>query len=33
LRFDTGALSGSGTRWQAAGRDTSAFAARHPGGL
>jgi cell wall-associated NlpC family hydrolase len=33
LRFDTGALGGSGTRWQASGRDTSAFAARHPGGL
>ena len=33
LRFDTGALPGAGTRWQASGRDTSAFAARHPGGL
>jgi cell wall-associated NlpC family hydrolase len=33
LRFDTGALPGAGTRWQAAGRDTSAFTARHPGGL
>jgi cell wall-associated NlpC family hydrolase len=33
LRFDTGALSGAGTRWQAAGRDTTAFTARHPGGL
>jgi cell wall-associated NlpC family hydrolase len=33
LRFDTGALPGAGTRWQAGGRDTSAFAARHPGGL
>jgi cell wall-associated NlpC family hydrolase len=33
LRFDTGALNGAGTRWQAAGRDTSAFTARHPGGL
>jgi cell wall-associated NlpC family hydrolase len=33
LRFDTGALNGAGTRWQAGGRDTSAFAARHPGGL
>jgi cell wall-associated NlpC family hydrolase len=33
LRFDTGGLNGSGTRWQAGGRDTSAFAARHPGGL
>jgi cell wall-associated NlpC family hydrolase len=33
LRFDTGALKGSGTRWQAAGRDTGAFTARHPGGL
>jgi cell wall-associated NlpC family hydrolase len=33
LRFDTGALSGSGTRWQDGGRDTSGFTARHPGGL
>ena len=33
LRFDTGALNGSGTRWQATGRDTTGFAARHPGGL
>jgi cell wall-associated NlpC family hydrolase len=33
LRFDTGALPGAGTRWQASGRDTSAFTARHPGGL
>jgi hypothetical protein len=33
LRFDTGALTGAGTRWQASGRDTSAFTARHPGGL
>jgi cell wall-associated NlpC family hydrolase len=33
LRFDTGALSGAGTRWQAAPRDTSGFTARHPGGL
>jgi len=33
LRFDTGALPGAGTRWQASGRDTSGFTARHPGGL
>jgi cell wall-associated NlpC family hydrolase len=33
LRFDTGALPGAGTRWQATGRDASAFTARHPGGL
>ena len=33
LRFDTGALPGAGTRWQATGRDTSGFSARHPGGL
>jgi cell wall-associated NlpC family hydrolase len=33
LRFDTGALPGAGTRWQATGRDTSAFTPRHPGGL
>ena len=33
LRFDTGGIRGSGTRWQASGRDTSAFTARHPGGL
>ena len=33
LRFDTGALSGSGTRWQATGRSTAGFVARHPEGL
>ena len=33
LRFDTGGLNGSGTRWQATGRDTAGFVARHPGGL
>jgi cell wall-associated NlpC family hydrolase len=33
LRFDTGALSGSGTRWQPTGRSTAGFAARHPEGL
>jgi cell wall-associated NlpC family hydrolase len=33
LRFDTGALPGAGTRWQATGRDASAFTPRHPGGL
>ena len=32
LRFDTGGLR-SGTRWQAAMRDTSRFVARHPPGL
>jgi cell wall-associated NlpC family hydrolase len=33
LRFDTGAISGSGTRWQTTGRSTSGFVARHPEGL
>jgi cell wall-associated NlpC family hydrolase len=33
LRFDTGGIRGSGTRWQATGRGTSGFAARHPEGL
>jgi cell wall-associated NlpC family hydrolase len=33
LRFDTGGIRGSGTRWQATGRSTSGFAARHPQGL
>jgi cell wall-associated NlpC family hydrolase len=33
LRFDTGGLRGTATRWQAAGRDTSGFVARHPVGL
>jgi cell wall-associated NlpC family hydrolase len=33
LRFDTGAIRGSGTRWQATARSTSGFAARHPEGL
>ena len=33
LRFDTGGISGSGTRWQATGRSTSGFVARHPEGL
>jgi cell wall-associated NlpC family hydrolase len=33
LRFDTGAISGSGTRWQATARSTSGFVARHPEGL
>ncbi|MEA2254949.1 MAG: peptidoglycan DL-endopeptidase RipB [Solirubrobacteraceae bacterium] len=32
LRFDTGALSGSGTRWQPTRRDTTGFVARHPPG-
>jgi cell wall-associated NlpC family hydrolase len=33
LRFDTGAISGSGTRWQSTGRSTAGFVARHPEGL
>ena len=33
LRFDTGGISGSGTRWQATGRSTGGFVARHPEGL
>ena len=33
LRFDTGGIRGSGTRWQATGRGTSGFVARHPEGL
>jgi cell wall-associated NlpC family hydrolase len=33
LRFDTGALRGSGTRWQPSERNTAGFAARHPEGL
>jgi cell wall-associated NlpC family hydrolase len=33
IRFDTGALSGAGTRWQVGGRDASGFVARHPVGL
>ncbi|HEX7300364.1 MAG TPA: hypothetical protein VF257_15305 [Solirubrobacteraceae bacterium] len=33
LRFDTGGLAGSATRWQAGGRDTAGFVARHPEGL
>jgi cell wall-associated NlpC family hydrolase len=33
LRFDTGGISGTGTRWQATGRSTAGFAARHPEGL
>jgi cell wall-associated NlpC family hydrolase len=33
LRFDTGGLRGSDTRWQVGGRDTSGFVARHPVGL
>lgn len=32
-RFDTSALSGGGTRWTRAMRDTSSFAARHPAGF
>jgi cell wall-associated NlpC family hydrolase len=33
LRFDTGGLRGTSTRWQASGRATSGFVARHPVGL
>jgi septal ring factor EnvC (AmiA/AmiB activator) len=32
-RFDTSALSGGGTRWTRAMRDTGGFVARHPAGL
>jgi cell wall-associated NlpC family hydrolase len=33
LRFDTGGIRGSGTRWQTTGRSTAGFVARHPEGL
>ncbi|HEY7619090.1 MAG TPA: hypothetical protein VH834_04920 [Solirubrobacteraceae bacterium] len=33
LRFDTGGLRGSGTRWQPTARSTAGFVARHPEGL
>jgi cell wall-associated NlpC family hydrolase len=33
LRFDTGGLSGDGTRWQPTLRGTAGFVARHPEGL
>ena len=33
LRFDTGGIRGSGTRWQTTGRATAGFVARHPEGL
>jgi hypothetical protein len=33
LRFDTGGLSATGSRWQGSGRDTSGFVVRHPAGL
>jgi cell wall-associated NlpC family hydrolase len=33
LRFDTGGLSGDGTRWQPTLRSTAGFVARHPEGL
>ena len=33
LRFDTGGIRGTGTRWQPTGRSTAGFAARHPEGL
>jgi cell wall-associated NlpC family hydrolase len=32
-RYDTGALSGGGTRWTSAMRSTAGFVARHPPGL
>jgi cell wall-associated NlpC family hydrolase len=33
LRFDTGGLSATGSRWQASTRTTAGFAVRHPPGL
>jgi cell wall-associated NlpC family hydrolase len=33
LRFDTGGLRATGSRWQATTRETSGFAVRHPPGL
>ena len=33
LRFDTGGLSATGSRWQGTGRSTAGFAVRHPPGL
>lgn len=33
LRFDTGGLSATGSRWQATTRSTAGFAVRHPPGL
>jgi cell wall-associated NlpC family hydrolase len=33
LRFDTGGLSATGSRWQASTRSTAGFAERHPVGL
>jgi cell wall-associated NlpC family hydrolase len=33
LRFDTGGLSATGSRWQGSGRDTRGFVVRHPAGL
>lgn len=33
LRFDTGGLRATGSRWQATPRETSGFAVRHPPGL
>jgi cell wall-associated NlpC family hydrolase len=33
LRFDTGGLSATGSRWQATARSTAGFAERHPPGL
>jgi len=33
LRFDTGGLGATGSRWQASARPTAGFAVRHPPGL
>jgi len=33
LRFDTGGLAATGSRWQASGRPSGGFAVRHPPGL
>ncbi len=33
LRFDTGGLAATGSRWQASARSTAGFAERHPAGL
>jgi len=33
LRFDTGGLGATGSRWQASARATAGFAERHPPGL
>jgi hypothetical protein len=33
VRFDTGGTRVTGSRWQATGRSTAGFVARHPAGL